>query len=216
MIKNLIYKELKLSVQPWMYVFLAAAFMLLFPAWVFVVPMAFIFLVFMFIIRSDKANQDLAFVPILPIPKKDAVTARTATLVIVELAALVVAIPVAVARFFIYHEDNTAGMNVNLAFFGFLLLMYTVFNAVYLYGAYQRPYRMLWPILGGSILAVFTGVMLTSAVVYVPTRAMLFNDRGLGNIGGQLIVFFFGAILYAVTTYAAYRKAVTDIAKLDL
>ena len=215
MIKDLMYKELRLNVNPWMYTWLAMALLLFIPSWVFFFAIGYIFMFFMLLGQQDKANQDLAFAMSLPIPKSGIVTARTYTIIIVEIAALLVAAPVAILRYWIYPFNNAAGMNTNLAFFGFMLMMYAVFNIIFLPGSYKRAYRLLWPILGGSVISVLFAGTVTSLVAILPSLAFL-NDRGLGNLGAQMIVFLIGLGTYAVLTWLAHRQAVANFAEVDL
>jgi|GEM_PF-2387679 len=187
MIKHLLYKEFRLNIYPWMYGFFAFPLLLLVPAWPFFVALAYFFLLVLIIAQTDKANQDLAFGAGLPIPKSGVVTARTWTLVILEVAQVLFAAVVAVGRYWLYSKDNSAGMNVNLAFFGLIFVMYAVFNLIYLPGAYSRPYRMLWPILGGSMIAVLVGGVATTLVCHafavgqVPQRPGSSPSRAAGG-----------------------------------
>ena len=218
MITSLINKELRLSVNPWLYIFLAMALLLFIPTWVFFIALAYLFLFFMALGQMDKANQDLTFAISLPIPKSSIVTARTITVVIIEAAELVLAGLVSVARYWLYPDGNlqAMGMNTNLAFFGVMLMMYAVFNLVYLPGSYKRAYRMLWPLAGGSLIAVVIGGFLDYVLSLQPTLARIFNDRGFGHPWAQILLFAAGFVVYAGLTAVAWRKAVSNFAKVDL
>ena len=218
MITTLINKELRLSVNPWLYTFLAMALLLFIPSWVFFIALAYLFLFFVTLGQMDKANGDLTFACSLPIPKSSIVTARAITVVIIEVAELVLAGLVSIARYWLYPEGNLAGMgmNTNLAFFGVMLVMYTIFNLVYLPGSYKRAYRMLWPLAGGSLIAVVIGGLLTYLLALQPTLAGIFNDRGFGHPWAQVLLFAAGLIVYAGLTLIAHRKAVSNFAKVDL
>ena len=218
MIIALINKELRLNVNPWLYAFLAMALLLFIPTWVFFIALAYLFLLFVTLGQMDKANGDLTFMCSLPIPKSSIVTARTTTVVIIEVAELVLAGIVSVARYWLYPEGNLAGMgmNTNLAFFGVMLVMYAIFNVVYLPGAYKKAYRMLWPLAGGSLIAVVIGGMLTYMLSLQPTLARIFNDRGFGHPWAQIILFAVGLVMHAGLTTIAWHKAISNFAKVDL
>ena len=215
MIKTLVYKEFRLNITPWMYFCLLFPLLLFIPAWVFFIALGYIFMFFMFVSQNDKMNQDLGFASSLPVPKSQIVLARTAMVVIVQFAFLLVAALVAVAHFWLYDSDNSIGMNPNLAFFGLSLVMYAVFNLIYLPGSYSRPYRMLWPILGGVLAALIVGGTLTTLPAFLPALAVI-NDRGLGHFGHQLAVFAVSLLLYAGVIVLAYRRAAANFAKVDL
>ena len=215
MIQNLVYKELRLNINPWAYLWALAALLLLIPSWVFFVALGYIVMFFMMVSQFDKANQDLMFASSLPVPKSGIVLARACTVVITQVANLAVAAPVAIARYWLYPAGNQAGMNTNLAFFGLVMVMYAVFNLIYLPGSYSRPYRMLWPVLGGSLIALVVGGVLTTLPAVVPALDVV-NDRGMGHLGHQLAVFAVGVLLYAGGIVLAYRQAAANFAKVDL
>ncbi|MDR2930204.1 MAG: ABC-2 transporter permease [Propionibacteriaceae bacterium] len=216
MIRPLICKEFDLAIPRANYCWLAAVVLLLIPNWPFVVVFSYLFFGFMLIVvQTDKVNHDLMFCASLPIPKSGAVTARAMTLILVEAAMVVLAIPFAIARFWLYDHDNVAGMNVNLTFFGLIFVMFAVFNVIYLPGAYKRAYRMLWPLLGGTLIAMGVGGTLTVAVSVVPALTVL-NDRGLDHIGLQLIVLVAGVAIWGGMTWLAWRKAVSNYESVDL
>jgi len=216
MTKELILKEFQLNIIPWSFLWLAGVFLVLIPSWVHFVAMSYMFFFFMHLSQMDKANQDLAFVVSLPVPKAGIVRARTATVVIMEVAQLVMLIPLAIVRFWIYPGGNEISMNTNLAFFGSILVMYAVFNLIYLTGSYKRAYRMLWPIAGGYTIAVVVGGLLTTLIMVVPALNRTLNDRGLGNLGFQMIAFGCGGAVFIGLTYLAYRRAVSNFSKVDL
>lgn len=215
MIKDLVYKEFRLNIVPWAYTFFAFALLLLIPSWVFFIAIAYIYMVIMFVAQFDKANNDLAFAMSLPVPKRSIVQARTMTVIIVELGFLALCTPIAILRYYLYPHGNEVGMNVNLAFFGLMLVMFVIFNTIYLPGAYKRAYRMLWPLLGGTAISVTIIGILTTLIAVIPSLSIL-NDRGLGNLGAQATVFVASVVVYAVVTYVAYRKAASNFAKVDL
>ncbi|MDR0283438.1 MAG: ABC-2 transporter permease [Propionibacteriaceae bacterium] len=214
MIKTLIYKEFRLNVTPWMYAWLLGPLLLFIPQWPFVFAFFYGFFFYMTLTQSDKGNQDLAFAAALPVPKTGIVTARTTTIIITELASLVLGAPVAVARYWLY-DGNAAGMNTNLAFFGLMLLMYGVFNVIFVATSYTWAYRMLWPMLGGMVIATLVGGVTTTLVAVLPALAVL-NDRGLGHPGYQVVIFTAGVLLYAGLTYVGLRKGQANIARIDI
>ncbi len=124
MIKDLLYKEFRLAIPAPNWFWLAAVILLLIPGWPFFIVFTYLFFgFFLIVVQTAKANQDLVFSVILPISKAGIVTARAAMIITVQLTMLVLAVPFAVARALLYDWDNYAGMNANLVFFGFILVM---------------------------------------------------------------------------------------------
>ncbi len=216
MIKSLIYKEFHLNVVAWAYIWLAVgALLLLVPAWPYFVAIGYLFILFLQVVNLDKANQDLAFAISLPVPKSGIVTARTCSIVLLELGQLVAAVPFAVIRYWLYPEGNLAGMNTNLAFFGLMLVMFAVFNLIFLPGFYKSAYRVLWPVGGGALVSVVLVGTLTTLIALLPGLQVL-NDRGLGHLGLQLAVLGGGLLVFAGFTLLAHHRAQTNFASVDL
>ncbi len=216
MIKELLHKEFRLTIPAPNWFWLAAVVLLLIPGWPFFIVFTYLFFGFFLIVaQTAKANQDLVFSVILPIPKAGIVTVRTAMAVTVQLVMLVLAVPFAFARNWFYDWDNYAGMNANLVFFGFILVMMATFNIIYLPGAFKAPDRILWPVGGGTIIATLVGGALTTLPVLLPSWTPL-NARGLGNPGLQSAVFGACLLIYIVATFLAHRQAVANFAQVDL
>ena len=215
MIKNLVYKEFRLNIVKYSYLWFASVLLLFIPGWVFFVAIGYIFFLFMILTQTDKVNNDLAFALSLPVPKSGIVMARACTLVIIELAVLVAAVPVCVARYYLYPGGNNVTMNTNIVFFAAMLIMFSTFNIIYLPGAYSKAYRILRPFLGGYVTSLIVGGVITFAIALSPALAP-FNDRGLGQLGLQIACLGFGILVYAGLTYLSYRRARANFAKVDL
>ena len=215
MLASLVYKELRLNINPWSYWWFASVLFLIVPAMPYFIAMDYIVFFFMFLTQLDKANQDLVFAASLPVSRNQVVTTRMTTVILIEVMFMILVIPVALAHYWLYPTNNPAGMNPNLAFFGLMFMMYATFNLIYLTGTYKKPYRMAWPVVGGALISMAAGGLLTSLVVFVPSVAII-NDRGMGNLGAQTIVFVAGLIVYAGLTFLARRKAVSNFSKVDL
>lgn len=215
MLSNLIHKELRLNLPAGLWLCLAFPSLVLVPTWPFVIAFGYVFVPVMVIMQMDKANADLLFATLLPVRKRDIVTARTITLALIEAGFVAVGAVFAVVRYFLYDSPSQAGMNVNLAFFGVVLTMYAVLNAILLPGYYKSAYRMLWPILGGSTVSVLVGAVLTILPPLAPALGVV-NDRGLGHVGWQLAVLAGGLAVYAAATALAHRQAVSNFERVDL
>jgi hypothetical protein len=216
MTRDLIAKELRLNIAPGLYLMLLLAMLLLIPAWPFYIAFGYVILVIMIVAQTDKANNDLLFTALLPVRKRDMVTARTWVIVGWEMAYVLLGAVFAVVHHALYHESNVTGMNPNVAFFGTIFVMYAIFNAIYLPGAYTKPYRMLRPLLGGAVAAVFAAGVLNTVPLAIPAVAERFNDRGLGNPLWQLAALVVGLAVYVGATMRASAKAASNFEQVNL
>jgi ABC-2 type transport system permease protein len=215
-LKDLIHKELRLNLHPGEWAFMGLAALLLIPQWLYYIAFIYVFILLMVAVQTDKANDNLTFTTLLPVRKKDIVTARTWVIAGVEVLYVLIAAACAVVRLLLYPIDNTASMNTNVAFFGSVFLMYAIFNAIFIVGSYKKPYRLLWPLLGGSLIALSAAALFDTIALVVPAVSRLINDNGLGHLPYQLAVLAVGFAAFVGATFWANKRAVAVFETVDL
>ena len=214
--KDLLYKEFKLSWHPSVYLILLCGALLLIPSWPFFIAFGYIFIAFNNVFYIGRANEDIFFTASLPVRKRDIVRARVCSIAIVELLQVIIAIPFAVINNAVYTNGNMAGMNTNFAFFGFVLVMYAIFNIIFLPGFYKTAYKIGVPML----LAIFTLMIFAAAVsvavVVVPVLETQLNGLGADHLLGQLPVLAAGILFFVGLTLLACRISENRFTKVDL
>lgn len=215
--KNLLYKEFKLAVRPFVFWFLLSGALLLIPSWPFFV--AFMYLIWIGIINVftlGRANQDIFFTAFLPVPKRDIARARVYSVAVVEVLVIIAAIPFAYFNTRINPYGNMAGMNPNFAFFGFVFGMYALFNAVFIPLFFKTAYKVGVPVtLGIAAILVYAGAV-EAAVHAVPVLNTHLNAIGAGHLGSQLIALAAGVAIFALGTWATASRAAKNFEKVDL
>ena len=215
--KNLLYKEFKLSFHPVSFLILLFGSLLLIPSWPYFIAFAYLFfIVFSNVFMLDRTNQDMLFTASLPIRKKDIVRARVYSVVLFELLQVIAAIPFAVINNAFYTEGNTSGINTNFAFFGFVLIMYGLFNLIFLPGFYKTAYKVGPPMILAILAAAVYIVAVNAAVLAVPFLTAGLNGLGANNLQGQLPVLFAGIALFILLTLGAYRVSAKRFETVDL
>ena len=214
--KNLIYKELRLSVHPSVYMFLCFSSFLLIPSWPYFIAFGYIFMGFMNTFFLGRTNQDIFFTTSLPVRKKDVVRARVLSIAMFEVLQVAAAIPFAIMSSMIYPHGNMAGMNPNFAFFGFVLIMYAIFNCVFFPLFYKSAYKVGISVLVGVIASTVFVIAVEFAIRAVPLFAANLNARGAGHLESQLVVLVAGIGIFALATWLASRRAANNFEKVDL
>jgi ABC-2 type transport system permease protein len=215
--KNLIYKDYKLFWGPVTFLYLFFSLLLLVPNWPHFIAFCYIiwigFVTAFFVSRS---NQDTFFSVSLPVRKKDTVLARIYTTAAIEILQILVAIPFAVINNRLYDNSNGAGMNINFAFFGFILVMYAIFNIIFLPGYYKTAYNvgkpMLAAVLGAAVFAIAANV----SVMVIPVMKTNFNGLGTDHMAYQLIVLLAAIALFAGLTWLSYKISANRFERVDL
>ena len=213
--KNLLYKEFRLWWYPALFFFLLTGLLLLIPSWPFFIAFWYIFIGFSIAFASGRENQDVFFTVSLPVRKRDVVRARVCATAIIELLQIAAGIPFAIINNILYSKGNAAGMNTNFAFFGFMFLLYAIFNLIFLPNFYRTAYKiisMLWAI----ITVVVCGAAINIAIIFVPVLNTNLNELGASHFTSQLPVLVAGIALFFLLTLLAYRKSATRFEKVDL
>ena len=136
--KNLIAKELKLSVGISSIIYLIIGILVEFaPNYPKYVPCLFICIGLFMIFKTGSVNKDLLYTACLPVRKSDTVKARVIIFAFSEVLQLILCIPL----IFISKElklTNNAGIDLNFAFIGLAFTFYAVFNFVFLTSFYKK------------------------------------------------------------------------------
>jgi hypothetical protein len=152
----------------------------------------------------------------LPVRKRDTVRARVYAITVIELLQIIAAIPFAVLNNMIYTKGNMAGMNTNFAFFGFVFVMYAIFNVIFLPGFYKTAYKVGVPLILAVIAVSVYVVAVNVAVEVVPILKTNLDALGAGHLMSQLPVLFAGIVIFALVTVLAYKISADRFEKVDL
>ena len=211
--KNLLYKELRLTIHPLFYLILLCGALLLIPKWIFF--MALMYLLFIAvpnIFSMAKSNNDMVFSVMLPVRKRDVVKARVMSVVILEVLQILVAAVCAVLNMVLYKTENYL-LDPNFAFFGFAFVMYAVHNLFFFPMFYKTGYKIGFPAIAGIAAAVLFATGVEFGVIYIPALRVL---DGMGHIGSQLWVLAGGIVLFVLLNIVAYRISARLFERIDL
>ncbi|MFA7724696.1 MAG: ABC-2 transporter permease [Candidatus Izemoplasmatales bacterium] len=214
--KNLLYKEFKLATHPTTYLFLSFGLMLLIPNYPGYVGFFYICLSIFFVFLTGRENRDIFFTVSLPIKKTDAVKARCMMIAIIELVQILIAIPFAFIGNSINPAGNLAGIETNVAFFGFVFMMFSIYNIVFIPLFYKTTYKIGIPFLyGGIAFGLF--YVLVEMLVWIPSSIQTFLDTTNPAIMLQQIpILIIGIIIWFAVWIITYKKAASNFEKVDI
>lgn len=214
--KNLLYKEFKLAAHPTIYIFLAFGAMLLIPSYPYYVAFIYTCLAIFFVFLSGRESKDVFYTVSLPIRKRDVVKARCCMVALVELAQIIVAIPFAIIRFKIIPQVNMAGIEANVAFFGFVFIMFALFNIIFIPMFYKTAYNVGISLLcAGSAVAVYI-VVIEVAIQIIPFLKTNLDTSDPAMMIKQLPILIAGIVIFALFMVLAYKKAAKRFEAVDL
>jgi hypothetical protein len=213
---NLLIKEFKLSVHPTCYIFLGLAAMMLIPNYPYYVIFFYETLGIFFLFMAGNATNDIFFTTLLPIRKRDTVKARVMTVVLIELLQVLVCIPFAFLRNMLIPAANLAGVEANMALFGFGLMLFGVFNLVFLPMFYKNAYKTGLPFVISCVAMTIFVIVVEAAINLIPAWKISLDTINTAYLPQQFLVLGLGMVVFGLLTLAAYHSSVKSFDALDL
>lgn len=214
MTKCLIKKEFLLTAHPMTYIFAFFGIMLIIPSYIYYVAFFYTTLGIFFYFMNGRENRDNYFNAILPVSKRDVVKAKVTVVWIIETVSIIFAIPFAILSQKINpNGSNLAGIEANVAFFGLSLIMYSIFNAVFLNEFFKTAFKAGKAFVFGSIAtAVF--ILLAETADHMPIVG-----EYLEGVNGQLVqlpLLFVGIAIFIVSFFVVNIQCAKKYEKVDL
>ncbi|WP_444659476.1 ABC-2 transporter permease [Caproiciproducens sp. R2] len=214
MISNLLYKELRLAAHPNLYIFTLLGALVIVPAYPY--GMVFLFgclapyLTFLY----GRETNDIYYTALLPVKKRDTVKSKCLLMVLAQMTQLLISLPFAVLRVHVLPNGNPAGIEANVAYYGFGLMIYAVFNVVLLTQFFKTAYKVDMAFLLAIIPAAIA-VIIMEVLVHFPGFEWL--DSVIPNMMlRQLPILVVGAAVYVIGMLIAYLISAKRFEQVDL
>jgi len=214
--KNLLYKELNLVINPLFFIVALTGALLLIPQWPYLIAMMYFFFITVpNVFQVGKASNDIGFTVMLPVRKRDVVKARLYAIMLLELVQIAAAVPFAILNNALYPAGNVM-IDANIAFFGLTFVMYGLFNLVFFPMFYKTAYKM-----AAAIIASMSAAILFAAFAEVLVQVSAGAAYVLDGISGaalvrQLPVLAAGIALFALLNWGAYCISARRFERVDL
>ena len=141
--KTLLYKQLRLVCHPMTPLFCLFGVMVLIPNYPYTVIFFYVTLGLFFSFLNMREQKDIYYSALLPVPKRDTVKAGCLFVALTELASLVLLALFSVLAVYLQPgKDNLVGLDPNITLLAAGLLIYAVFNAVFLPSFYANGYKV--------------------------------------------------------------------------
>ena len=214
----LLKKEMRLSALLLTYLFIGFAFMTMLPGYPVLCSVFFINLGLFQSFQSAREANDIVFSALLPVAKRDVVRGKYQFSVMIELcgfalmAVLTLVRMTALSDAAVYRQN--ALMNANPFFLGCALVIFGVFNLIFLGGFFRTAYSLGKPFIT-YIIVNFLLIGIAEALHHFPGMEAL-NAFGFDHIGLQLLTLLAGTVLYILLTVMSYNKACENFERIDL
>ena len=194
----------------------------------------YITLAIMLTFALNQSSHDILYTALLPVRKIDTVKARFLYCGLIELASLVLAVIPALIRVFTSFPQNQAGINTSLAYFGLQLIVYSLFNLLFLGNVYKNPLK---PGLRYMVAAVVyflayavcelpvwmyygnKGKLAEGTISELPKLAQvgqMFTDISGQFLKSQCLILLGGILIFGGVWYLTFARAARQFEKYDL
>ena len=215
--KRLFYKEMKLSANPLTYLFIAFSAMTMIPSYPILVGSFFICLGIFHTYQQIREYDDVTYTVMLPVKKRDIVTAKYLFVLFIELTAFILCTLLTIIRMKILgtavpYATNQL-MNANMAYLGYTMIVFAVFNSIFLAGFFKTTYKIGKPFFIFCVVS-FIIIIIGEILHHIPDLESLNNPSNLSM--PQAVIFAIGIVVFMLCTWLSYQKAVKDFEGIDL
>lgn len=212
--KRLLYKELRLAAHPTSLVFACLGCLVLVPAYPYSVIWMFGCLAPFLTFSNARETNDAWYTATLPVTKREIVLGKCLLVVSLQLFQLLFSVPFALLRNALHIANNPVGLDATPAWYGLGLILYAVFDAIFLPAFYRSGYKA-----GRAFLcaAVPMALLMAAAESSVRIPALLWLDSVRPrHLLMQLPILAAGMACYAVSLPRAYRASVKRFDRVNL
>ena len=211
---KLLFKELVLAAHPTLFIFALLGALVIVPAYPYTVVFLFGCLAPYITCTYGRETNDIWYTAILPVTKRDIVSGRLLLTVCAQLCQLTVALVTALLRSVLGIPNNPVGIDPTVAWFGFGLMIYGLFDLVFFTSFYKTGVKTGKAFVLAAIpMAVL--MIVAEGSVHLDTLAYL-DSNAAQDLLRQLPVLLFGVACFALCLLLARRIAQRRFEQVDL
>lgn len=212
--QKLLNKELRLAAHPSSLVYSFLGCLVLVPAYPYSIIFLFGCLAPYVTFVNMRETNDAWYTAILPLSKRESVLGKFLLVAFLQLFQLAFSVPFTFLRCALKIPNNPVGLDATVAWYGFGLMIYAVFDLAFLTSFYQSGYKAGKAFIFASIpmVLLMTG---TEAAAHIP--ALVWLDRVQPqDLLRQVPILVAGVLIYTALLLLAYRVCVKRFEKVDL
>ncbi|MBQ7720473.1 MAG: ABC-2 transporter permease [Clostridia bacterium] len=213
---NLLNKELRLSAHLLSYLFLAFSLMALIPGYPILLSAFFICFGLFQTFQNGRETNDVLYSALLPIDKKDVVKARYIFVCLIQITAFILMAGLTALRMVFFASAapymNNAMMNSNPVFLAWTLLIFALFNTLFVGLFYKTAYRFGKPFIA-FIVASMPVICIAEVLKHHPGLEFLNTSDRLPL---QLMLMLSALAVFVSATIISCKAAQRNFEQLDL
>lgn len=216
--KNLMNKEIRLATSPITFIFISFSVMTLIPGYPILVSAFFICFGVFQSFQNACENNDILYTVLLPIKKTDAVKTKYRFTIMIQMISFAIMIILTILRMTIMKDSKVYTtnpmMNANQFFLGGILLIFALFNWLFIDGFFKTAYKYGKPFLLFSITS-FILILIAETLHHIPGLEFLNNTDSMNNIGMWLFLVL-AVIVYILVTALCCKYSEKKFEAVDM
>ena len=211
---KLLAKELRLTLHPSSAVFAFLGCLVMVPAYPYSVIFMFGCLAPYITFVNARETNDFFYTAALPVTKRESVGGKCLLVASLQLFQLLFSVPFVLLRGMLQIPNNPVGIDATLAWYGFGLILYGIFDLVFLTGFYKSGYKVGKAFLVASVPMVLLMAGM-EAIPRIPVLSWLDSTQKEYLIG-QLPILLLGLACFCICLMLAYRISANRFEKVNL
>ena len=207
--RNILRKEVRLSSSVLSFLFILFGLMFLIPGYPILCSVFFVSLGIFQSFQTAREANDIVFSALLPIAKKDVVKGKFLFVCLIEACALLLMTLAVILRMTVFSAASVyrsnALMNANFFALAVALLIFGLFNLIFVGGFFKTAYRFARPFVI-YIIAAFLIIFAAETLHHVPGLEIL-NAFGTDYLAIQLTLLAVSVILFLLMTVYSCKRA---------
>ena len=216
--RKLLGKEMKLAASPLSWLFIAFSLMAFIPGYPILVGAFFVCFGIFHSFQSGRENNDILYTVLLPVSKTDAVKAKYKFTVLIQMIAFAISAVITILRMLFMTQAQpyitNPMMNANQAYLAYMLLVFALFNWVFLRGFFKTAYKFGAPFIL-FIITSFILIAVAEALHFFPGLKFL-NDTDTIRHAAMWLLLAGAFAVYALVTFISCRSAMKRFERVDM
>jgi hypothetical protein len=215
--KKLLRKEFFFTALPLTYCFILFAFMTMIPGYPILVGAFFVCMGIFQTFLSAREQNDILYTVLMPVSKADAVKARYLFVACIQMMFFAICVILTMIRMTLFTQSevylSNPLMNANPIYLGYVLLVFVLFNWIFVNGFWKTAYNAGRPFVLFST-AAFVLIGMAETIHHIP--GLTWMNTWNEGLSMQYLFLAESIIVYILTYYLCMRKSCSSIEKIDL
>jgi hypothetical protein len=151
------------------------------------------------------AKEDNSFNAMIPVTKKDIVKSKIYSIMFIELLHILFGIIFGIIHNLLYGINNFL-LDINIAFFGIVIVMFALFNIVFLPRYFKTAYYYGKQVIVGVVITLIYVFIFEYGVLRFKFMANIFE----GDIQIQMIVLIVGVVISLILSYVTVKASIKN------